>query len=515
MAPIEITWPEVNSMRWDVPLKENVQRIADAANAAEEAVTTGRLSETELNNTYVGVGRAVTTTTVLAPWRSALEEDPASVKIPLVGDSTRDVAAAGVGFHNAIKKHICPGGLLEGMLDANILNYAYNGQTVQQITSDEHMVALAAETFHLGEFSMGINNMRVVDPDTGVTMTVDKMETILVAGIEKLRAAKPGVPWIGTIPNSFLTTDVGAAGYVVPNGDAQLKSTRLRAAYLRLVDRWPDVIIRDTAKLFGVTSLATSPYMGDQIHPNSAGTDASALDFATLVGRLIPASAAQSAAARASAPYSPWATYGREVEDPSRYALVAEVPFQNQGATYIDIGLPSGQRNNITRGDIIELPDGVSYQLAVSGGGVSITANGAWTRVAVTAVPANTAVVGRGTVRVWRRRTGGELTVESVIKDSSWRYKKHGYVVAGSGAYVDISAASVTADRTREVASDWAATAVAGDLLYVEGVGATPATVTAGQFAANGANLRLTSGLNGVDFSTLVGRVAVLVGTHA
>lgn len=48
---IDITWPEVNSMRWDVPLKANVQAIADAADAVTETVENGRLSETALETT--------------------------------------------------------------------------------------------------------------------------------------------------------------------------------------------------------------------------------------------------------------------------------------------------------------------------------------------------------------------------------------------------------------------------------------------------------------------------------
>lgn len=51
-------------------------------------------------------------------------------------------------------------------------------------------------------------------------------------------------------------------------------------------------------------------------------------------------------------------------------------------------------------------------------------------------------------------------------------------------------------------------------MLYVEGIGGFPATVTNGGYAANGTNIRLTLGLNSQDFAPLVGRMAVLVGTH-
>lgn len=75
---IEITWPEVNSMRWDIPLKENVQKIADVVETAEtdasaaiatantananastalDTINNGRLSETELNDTIADVAR--------------------------------------------------------------------------------------------------------------------------------------------------------------------------------------------------------------------------------------------------------------------------------------------------------------------------------------------------------------------------------------------------------------------------------------------------------------------------
>lgn len=54
----------------------------------------------------------------------------------------------------------------------------------------------------------------------------------------------------------------------------------------------------------------------------------------------------------------------------------------------------------------------------------------------------------------------------------------------------------------------------AGDIVYVEGVGTSPVTLSAGQFTASSTNLAITGLTVGTDYSTLVGRLALVVGNH-
>lgn len=457
----------------------------------------------------------------LANFRAALDKGVAQIAV--VGDSRRDVAASGLNYHNALKLHIGPGALLEGMADSGLLNFGVNGGTIQAITSDARMATLTASTVHLIETDMGTNNMRVVDPDTGATMTTDKFESILVSGIEKIRKAKPGVTIIASIPSPFLTT-ADATPQVTPNADAALKSARMREAYLRLVGRWPDVIVRDTARIFGSVSLATSPYNGDQIHNNAAGSTASADDFAAMVGRLVPASAALRDAARAASPFAPWTSYGREVEDRTRYTLVAEGRYANSASgSYVDFRYPSGSRANFQFQDLIELPDGKTF-LWTQG---SAQAFGEITRILANNVPATTAVAGRGIVRVWRRSAPVATETRDAFLDTSWRFKRLGYVATASSTsatasqrVLDVVPLSATPNAAVVPSAEWEI--AAGDRVYVDGMAAltNPAgseyfTVgTDATLGVNGTRLRL-SNISQLDRSALVNRLVVVVGTHA
>lgn len=458
-------------------------------------------------------GKVVKTTSVLAPWFSALNESPATAKIALVGDSTRDSAAAGLAFHNSLKSNIAPGSRLEGMVDANVLNFGVNGGTIEAITTTVKMAALTAAAPNLVEFSMGINNIRAT------AQTVDSMEALLVAGVEKIRAAVPGVPLVGSIPNPFLTT-ADAGNYVTPNSEAAAKSAVLRAAYLRLVDRWPDVLIRDTASTFGLVSTATSPYMVDQIHPNSAGTNASTTDLVSLIGRLVPPSRARQIAARASNPYDPWTIYGREVEDLEQYVLVAEGGYGNSGAgSYIDFSFPYSQAaKTILNRDLIELPDG---QVFMHNSSAPSTPGADITRLLNPAVPANSLVIGRGTVKVWRRKRPVSVVQRAILADPTHGYKRVGWVATASTTsatasqrVLDIRSGSVDGLVPTENASAWEV--LPGDKLYIDGLQATDAVDfltlgTGNTIGVNVSDLRLSS-VSQVDRSSLVGRMAVLVG---
>lgn len=150
---------------------------------------------------------------VLAPWSRVLQQTPAAAKLALVGDSTYDSAANGVGLHNALKALIASGGYLEGMQETNVLNFGVNGGTTEVITSSERMQALAAAAPHLIIAGPGINNIKsrvLTDHDTDVAW----LRSILVAGFNALRVACPGVPIIASIPNSFLTADTNGSNYV-------------------------------------------------------------------------------------------------------------------------------------------------------------------------------------------------------------------------------------------------------------------------------------------------------------
>ena len=471
------------------------------------------------------VGSSTPAAGFLASWREKLISDPANAKIAFVGDSTRDSAAAGSAFYSRMVRHITPGGLLDGMADANLLNLAQNGGTVASITDEARMTALAAANPNLVEVSMGINDIRVSgSPNT------DTMESRLIAGIEAIRAAVPGVPVIATIPNPLLAVN---DGYVTPYTEAQAKSEVLRGAYLRLIDRWSDVLIRDTAWIFGTTSHASLPstgYWSDSIHPNGGALDASTDELAQLIGYLRPVSLDSVAQARAASPYSAWSVYGREVEyrglsvfgravqDGPRYVLIGEGNYGSLGAgSYLDFGYPYGRAGNLQPGDIVELPDGSSFALTSLSLGTPGSNN---TRILSSLVPTPTRTLtsGRGTVKIWRRSTPVDTAVADEALDTAWRFKRIARVQsAGSGAqtYLDLDPASFTVDAPTQPSSEWVALIQNGDRVYVDGNGATYYTVgTDCTVAVQGSRIRI-GGLTSVNRTAFVNRLAVIVGTHA
>ncbi|WP_028474100.1 SGNH/GDSL hydrolase family protein [Nocardioides alkalitolerans] len=522
---------------------------APGAPGGSDAETAQRINEGPLTKAALGgavATQAMTHVSVLAPWLRRLRESPLLAKIGLVGDSTYDSGASGLGLHNAVKAHITPGGLLEGMVDAGVLNHGRNGATTAVITNAANMALLAAAAPDLIIAGPGINDVRQRVLTTH-TEDVTWLRAILVTGFNAIRKACPGVPIIASMPNSFTTTDVGGAGYVV-NGNPQECSAILRDAYLSLIAQWPDVLVHDTQEeVFGTVALATSPYMADQIHPSNGGYNAKIAALAPLIGRLLAYSTGRAAAARLASPYAPWTIYGREVEDTSRYVLVASglyvgsaggeaVPSQNR---YVDFNYSHAASANIQRNDLIEMPDGTTFRYTGSRG----TPGADRLRITDTGVPlshsnppataATNLIAGRGTVRVWRRRTAiavpstpTPVVTQSVIADTaSWRFKRIGVIATANTdlanaaqRVIDINAASVTAEAPSVPASDWAV--ATGDRVYIDGMSAIDAAefftigtdgITSG---AQGPSLRLT-GMSQLNRSALVGRLAVVVGTHA
>lgn len=215
---------------------------------------------------------------ILAPWRAKLQAQPADAKIAVLGDSTVAKQQAGYYLHRALEQMMVPGKPLAGMNASNLLDFGYNGADVANVTSTDHLAALTAARPDVVVFSAGINDIRKRE------IPLPEMRTILLNGLDRVRAAVPNVPIIAVIPNTFLTADVDNNGYLTPADAAQQKSTTIRQAYLSLSGQWPDVFVDDQQEfVFGVTSRASSPYMNDQIHPSPAGSQERAVRLGTLL----------------------------------------------------------------------------------------------------------------------------------------------------------------------------------------------------------------------------------------
>lgn len=472
----------------------------------------------------------------LAQWFRKLKNDPANAKMANAGDSTSNSTTgpsrallarlAGISLQSApIPKliHTAPGEGLAGMTPdtAHFIDCGNSGMTLAVwladydagVTTEKSLRWLIAQAPDLINLSWGVNGTR-----TG-QVTKAQLVAQLTRAITILRRALPNSDIVLRIPATFLTTNYNGLNYVQdaqgnvnPAGLAQAYSDLLRSAYYALQDRWPNVVLADAqTAVFGTIAQAytASGYMSDQLHPAQAGQYA-LMDWlvSTVIGHY-PTRVQTSAASfqvKALAPYAPWTLDPAALDDTSSFALLATTPYSNQGAGYLDITLaPAGI---VTNFDLLRLPDGQVVQLP--GSGVTISQNGPTTRIQWSSMP--TSAVTSGQVRVYRQIVTGDSAVNTVLADPSWRFKRVGRVISGSSTGLTIRAASATPIRVTQPAAEWPL--AAGNSIYVEGAGATPITLAGGQFAV-AANDMTISGQSGVDYSTLVGRLVVVVGTQA
>jgi lysophospholipase L1-like esterase len=197
--------------------------------------------------------------------------------ICFVGDSTTSNATA---LFDGLDKYSADGQPLHGV--GAILNYGENGASLYAFLANQvvHGIdATLAANADLYVIGYGINDVRL-----GNT-TEDQLVAMLTDTVDRIRAEVPNADIVLRMPNSLLTTDVNGYHYVQPNESAQAYSTLLHDAYLRLENRWSNVVVLDTQDIvFGTESLPSSPFMTDQLHPSADGYVALAQALVALIG---------------------------------------------------------------------------------------------------------------------------------------------------------------------------------------------------------------------------------------
>lgn len=473
----------------------------------------------------------------LAQWFRKLISDPGNVKLAMSGDSTSNGSSgpspflyarlAGISLQStSIPKliHTARGEGLYGMTAdvTHVIDAGNSGETLAHllayydanISTAKTLRWLIAQAPDLIILSWGVNDVRL-----GGT-TKAQLVAMLNRLVTILRRALPGTDIVLRVPSYLSTDDYGANHYVQdaqgninPAGAAQAYSDLLRSAYYAVADRWPNVVLADVpAAVTGLVSIAVGgTYMGDQLHLSQAGQYAYVDWLVQNVIGYYPSKRLTSAVSYSPvklAPYAPWTVDPAVLDDVSRFALLLTAPAVTQGAGYIDYNWAPAA--TVTNGDIVRLPDGQVFQLPASG--VSTTQNSTTTRLLATGLPTSATLSGQ--VRIYRQILTGDTLVNNVLADSSWRFKRTGRITAGSTTGMTIRAASNGPNRATQPASEWATVMAAGDVVYVEGDGANSVTLAAGQFAASSTNLALTGLASGTDYSTLIGRMVVIVGTH-
>lgn len=197
----------------------------------------------------------------LARWHA---NGPNGKTICFLGDSTTAVAP---NFHERLRTvHCVPGGALAG---AETLNYGDDGSTLAAFLSDtrEHGITPAiAANADLYVLCYGLNDVRREPLTTG------QFRDRIAETVDRLRAGVPNTAIVLRTPNPMLAQNTSYYVYLQPDESAQRYTDRMRAAYLDLQGRWPNVLVWDAmAEVFGVESLPTHPLMADQLHPNAAG----------------------------------------------------------------------------------------------------------------------------------------------------------------------------------------------------------------------------------------------------
>jgi lysophospholipase L1-like esterase len=197
----------------------------------------------------------------LSRWRAG---SPNGKTICFLGDSTTAVAPS---FHERFRTvHCAPGGILEG---ARTLNFGDDGSTLAAFLSDtrEHGItpAIAAQA-DLYVLCYGLNDVRR-EP-----LTKHQFQLRIADAVDRLRTGAPTADILLRTPNPMLSRNNSSYVYLQPEDSAQAYTDLMRAAYLDLQARWPNVLVWDAmSEVFGTESLPTHPLMTDQLHPNAAG----------------------------------------------------------------------------------------------------------------------------------------------------------------------------------------------------------------------------------------------------
>lgn len=501
----------------------------DVKIAAQAAVDSGQYVTQVSAPTLIG--QHAPSQTGIEKLRAAVRAGAITASAPLVaiGDSHTDATTSAQYLWQRLQTvDNQPGGGLDDVAASAIIPLGNSGQRLtdylnNNTASNKLPAALALNPFAIIACWL-TNDVRL----GGLGLTVPAIRTsgsaLLAQLIATIKSTNPGTTIILRIPFPYTTIDDGShyitdGTNINPAGLAQIYTDGVRLAHYDVQLQYPDVILYDPqTRCAGTTSpTANTGYYANQIHQTQAGYYAEADDFASFIGAQAPYQAAASAAAQAAAPATPWIQYYRDPEDASRYVKVFEglSSALTAGQTYADMdsAIPAvSTAGNITARDIIVFY-GARTALMIPTG-VTITKTST-TSLRISSLGSVPAVANRTRVAIYRRITGTDTTVNAVMNDTSYRYKRFGRVSSGGNTtFVDLSGASFGGTISPLTGADYATTVQAGDKVYIEGNGLNPITLTSSNFSVSGANLRIT-GLSGFDYSTVSGNVYVIVGSHS
>lgn len=278
-------------------------------------------------------------------WRDAYRNSPETAKIVFLGDSTSDGSGNASAMYSYIEDYLLDdSGPLRGVQFSNVIDGGNNGQTLagwlsgDSTYSRQDLIDDSPDVIVAGWLT---NDVR-----QGAITLADAID-LLSELVEFCSGNIPNASLILRMPCNFTTTVVGTD--YVANITHQAATDILRQSYLEIRKRYPNVIVLDLmGDIFGYISTTTSNLKSDEIHPNSAGYEATARAIFAILGE---------------------ATGFRITDNTSRYYYEGFCP--SAGSGYIDLARPYGFYNNakarelpLTNGDVLQFSNGDTLTLA-------------------------------------------------------------------------------------------------------------------------------------------------------
>lgn len=357
-------------------------------------------------------------------------------KLAMVGDSTTYLLQVGTANLNYINNQYVanPGSPLYGV---TLQWFGANGNTLANFLANapsgygiQDVIAAAPNAVIL---SYGINDVRLAA--NGWTLATFTAQ--LKSAVNQILAALPKCDIVLRMPNSFLTTDVGAAGYVVPNSNAQAASDILRLSYQACIGQWPNVIVWDSRNIFPNTCPALSSSMTDQLHPSITGASGSGFQQIidgtfSLLGVSQYAPQALINDAQTASYTADFSTFPNVVYSSGDYSLVTSGAWVTQGSTYL---IFSGNQNAIgsfRTGDVVWQNGQAAFALPF---GFTQTASGANIQLGGLGAGVPSYAQAGGVVAVYRRTYAGIFAAKSYVGNAQYPYsvRLNGAVAAGNG----------------------------------------------------------------------------------
>lgn len=472
----------------DVTLRSDLAKTTGAGLAGFATTGTG------LSATTVATGiNEVLTDSAASPYlKNWFSSALSGKKIAWVGDSTTlgiETNANVIAYRNAVYVTNA-GSALTGVTQSF---FSSNGDTLQNFiinaTAGKGVSDVIAAAPNLVILSYGINDVRLGN------RTKAQVQADLITAVSTILAALPTCDVVLRMPNSFLTTDVGGNGYVVPNGSAQAYSTILKDAYRALARNWPNVVLYDAqATVFPETCQATYLYNADQLHPNEAGYEKI---YDELIKIAVPNNPVNvnRAVNKGFADHAQSVSFGGahltypDVVLNGDYTLVTRGRWASQGSGFLRFTAEDALNSigRISMGDIVVQNSQAAFAMP---SGSAVTASAANVQLGTLGSGNPTYAQTGGYVEVWRPKYSTALGLKDYVGNATYQAQRR-VIVATSGN---------TFTRIQEMPGESPITEwffQPTDILYTPSVGAT--TLTSASFSRSGAQIQINK--SGIDWT--------------